>query len=405
MTQLIKIKPAPPLSQSITKQLSCPRSYRAIVIDGLKPAPSGPSDRGNEVHDVAANYTDHCVARRIAGDWAAFDRIAQLVGAEAFAILEGVRDNYVVDFEHVVGTEIWFCLGDDFKPVKVPSESQDWNRERKETWAAEHGVAYAGTIDIGLLLDDQGGIDDWKSNIRPFDAPDEQSDEYAVAWFQLNPQIETVTFRFRFVRYAHCERTAEYTRADLPRLMAALEHHRAKQLAIHEHPEKAEAIPSKQCLYCPLLNNGCPIPTQVNPYASPTMEDRLKWAVYFSYANSHNNAMLKEYVDAAGVPVRYVDGKGDAYEFGPKVTESQEFPLLPVMEKLIDWRGAAPDDVAWFDKLRVSATKLKSFLKAKKRATLDQAIRDVAVPVSRIKLGLHLPDDDPEDKEKERNGE
>jgi hypothetical protein len=48
---------------------------------------------------------------------------------------------------------------------------------------------------------------------------------------------------------------------------------------------------------------------------------------------------------------------------------------------------------------------LKSFLKAKKRATLDQAIRDVAVPVSRIKLGLHLPDDDPEDKEKERNGE
>ena len=405
MNQLIKIKPAPPLSQSITKQLSCPRSYRAIVVDGLKPPPSGPSDRGNEVHYVAANYTDHCVAQRIAGDWAAFDRIAHLVGAEAFAILEGVRDNYVVDFEHVVGTEIWFCLGDDFNPIKVPSESQAWDRERKETWAAEHGVAYAGTIDIGLLMDDQGGIDDWKSNIRPFDAPDEQSDEYAVAWFQLNPQIETVTFRFRFVRYAHCERTAEYTRADLPRLMAALEHHRAKQLAIHEHPDQAEAIPSKQCLYCPLLNNGCPIPVQVNPYASPTIEERLRLAVYFSYANSHNNAMLKEYVDAAGVPVRSVDGNGDAYEFGPKVTESQEFPLLPVMEKLIDWRGAAPDDVAWFDKLRVSATKLKSFLKAKKRATLDQAIRDVAVPVSRIKTGLHKPVDDKDEPEEYGGGE
>ena len=178
-----------------------------------------------------------------------------------------------------------------------------------------------------------------------------------------------------------------------------MEHHRAKQLAIHENPESAEAIPSKQCLYCPLLNNGCPIPNQVNPYASPSLQERLRLAVYFSYANSHNNAMLKEYVEASGIPIEYVDGKGDRYVFGPKATESQEFPLLPVMEKLIDWQGAAPDDVAWFDNLRVSATKLKSYLKAKKRATLDQSIRDVSVPVSRIRTGLHKPVDDKDDEE------
>jgi len=424
MTQLIKIKPAPPLSQSITKQLSCPRSYRAIVIDGLKPAPSGPSDRGNEVHDVAANYTDHCVARRIAGDWAAFDRIAQLVGAEAFAILEGVRDNYVVDFEHVVGTEIWFCLGDDFKPVKVPSESQDWNRERKETWAAEHGVAYAGTIDIGLLLDDQGGIDDWKSNIRPFDAPDEQSDEYAVAWFQLNPQIETVTFRFRFVRYAHCERTAEYTRADLPRLMAALEHHRAKQLAIHEHPEKAEAIPSKQCLYCPLLNQGCPIDPAVNPYAG---RDPLQWTmrlVYLTRAMKQAKEILKEALEATGDPIEYVDGTGERYFFGKKATESEIFPLfdmdatrkfvfqddqgqprMPIVEALRDWYGVAPDDAPLFKGINISSTGLKAPLKAGKRAIIHQAVMDHTRKVTKVKLGLHQPDDDPEDEEKERNGE
>ena len=380
-TQLVHIQPAPPLHQSTIKTLACPRSYRAIVIDGLKPPPSGPSDRGTEVHHVAAEYTKHCVRKQIPADWVAFDRIAQEVGAEAYAILEGVRDTYVVQYEYVAGAEITFHLDDDFQPCK-----------------REH-AAYEGTIDIGLLKGSQGGIDDWKSHLRPFDAPDEQSDMYSLAWFQLHPELEEVLFRFKFVRYGHCERTAEYTRGDLPRLMAAMEHHRAKQLAIHDNPESAEAIPSKQCLYCPLLNNGCPIPNQVNPYASPSLDERLRLAVYFSYANSHNNAMLKEYVEASGMPIEYVDGKGDRYVFGPKATESQEFPLLPVMEKLIDWQGAAPDDVAWFDNLRVSATKLKSYLKAKKRATLDQSIRDVSVPVSRIRTGLHKPVDDKDDEE------
>jgi len=387
LSQLVQIKKVTPLHQSTVKQLSCPRSYKAIVIDGLKPPPSGPSDRGEEVHHVAALYTDYCVERQVESDWTAFDRIAASVGAEAFAILEGVRDNYKVAHKYVVGTEVKFYLDDDFQPCDK-----------------EH-AAYSGRKDIELLNGTDGGVDDWKSHMRPFDAPDEQSDLYSLDLMQRYPQVEHVTFRFRFVRYAHCERTAEYTRADLPRLMTALEHHRAKQLAIHEHPERAEAIPSKQCLYCPLLNNGCPIPDAVNPYASPTLHDRLMLAVYFSYANSENNARLKEYVDATGQPLEYQDGKGDRYMYGPRSTESQEFPLLPVMGKLADWKHAAPDDIAWFDKLRVSATKLKSFLKAKKRATLDQAIRDVAVPVTRIKTGLFKPVDDNDIEEESYGGE
>jgi hypothetical protein len=48
---------------------------------------------------------------------------------------------------------------------------------------------------------------------------------------------------------------------------------------------------------------------------------------------------------------------------------------------------------------------LKSFLKAKKRATLDQAIRDVAVPVTRIKTGLFKPVDDNDIEEESYGGE
>ena len=53
-TQLVTIKPAPPLHQSTIKVLACPRSYVAIQIQGLQPPPSGPSDRGEEVHHAAA---------------------------------------------------------------------------------------------------------------------------------------------------------------------------------------------------------------------------------------------------------------------------------------------------------------------------------------------------------------
>ena len=78
---------------------------------------------------------------------------------------------------------------------------------------------------------------------------------------------------------------------------------------------------------------------------------------------------------------------------------SLEFPLIPTMQHLIDWKSAAPDDVAWFDQLVVGSTALKSKLKAKKRATLDQAIRDSARPVTKVKVQLHKPKDDNEKEE------
>jgi hypothetical protein len=381
MTQLVIIKKAPPLHQSTIKVLACPRSYVAIEIQGLKPPPSKPSDRGTEIHHVAGVYTDHCVNEQIPSDWAEFDKIARSVGAEAAEILEGVRDNYVVAFEHVAGTELTFYLDANFQP------------------SSEEDAAYSGTIDVALINRTMGGIIDWKSHLRPFDAPDEQSDLYSLAWMQLNPQLQTLMFRFRFVRYVNCERRAEYSRDDLPRIMRAMSHHRAKQLAIHANPDEAEAIPSKQCLYCPLLKNGCPIDPAVNPWASPTMYDRLKRAVYLAYAQQENNEVLKEAYEAAGAPLEYVDGKGDTYLFGKKSTESFEYPLLVTLQNLLRYRDSTPNDIAWMDNLVVGATKLKSYLKAKKRAILDLELKQVARPVTRVKTGLHKADDDPDDNE------
>lgn len=391
MTQLVQIKPAPPLRQSLIETLACPRSYKAIVIDGLTPPPSPASDRGDDVHHVHAVYTMYCVKRQIPADWEAFDRIAEMAGPEASEILEGVRENYEVDWEHTTGTEVRFELDENFQP-------------------SGGDPAYAGTRDVDTVDGDAGGTIDWKSHIRPFpqsDVPNVQSDMYALSRFQENDELQKLTFRFRFVRYAHCERVAEYTRADIPALMAKMEAHRRRQLAIHAHPEKAEAIPSKQCLYCPLLNGLCPISPRVNPWAQADAVTWTKRLVYLTYAMEQAKQILREHVQASGAPIEYTDGKGERYIFGPKAIETQEFPLIPTMQKLLDYRhteeenptgkGGVPD-VAWIANLRVGATKLKQYLRPKKRAFLHQSIMDtVAVKVTKTPTRLHRPDDEPEE--------
>jgi hypothetical protein len=399
--KLVQIQKAPPLHQSTVGMLACPRSYVAVMIDGLRPPPSVATDRGDDVHEVAAAYTTYCVAHQIPGDWEAFDRAAAMAGPEAARILEGVRENYVVDYEHVIGTEVEFFLDENFQP----STGND-------------SIAYSGTRDIDLLMDEtHGETHDWKSNIMPYpqsEVPNIQSDMYALSRFQENQELEHLTFRFRFVRYGKCERVAEYTRKDIPRLMATMEAHRRRQLAIHANPEQAEAIPSKQCLYCPLLNTTCPIPKDLNPASQLTREQRLKLAVYLSYATQQNNQWLKEWHKATGEAMSYMDGKGDTYVYGTKSYESQVYPLLQTMQALLEYeaqekenpskkvKGAMVPDVEWIGNLLVSSTKFKSYLKAKSRAPFHQFVTEtVAVPVTKTRTGLHRADDNPEHEEGE----
>ena len=70
---------------------------------------------------------------------------------------------------------------------------------------------------------------------------------------------------------------------------------------------------------------------------------------------------------------------------------------VPILQQYIE---ASPDDSEFVTKLNLSATKLRSYLKAKKRAMLDQRIHDeAAVSVTKVKTKLHSPDDDPNENE------
>ena len=383
----------PPLHQSTIETMACPYSYVLQQIHGVRLPDSLESDRGQDVHHIAAEYTAHCVRRKVPADWVKFDELAKGRGPEAAKILEGVRDTYAVEFNHVADTEWRFYLDEDFKPI-YPASS------------FERPVWYSGTIDILLLFNQaQGGIDDWKTHPRPFEPPTPQSDEYAVAVFQHFPELQEIDFRYRFVRYGKCVREMKYTRKQLPHLMETLRQHKARQIIYHEQPEQAKALSGPHCTYCPALhNNTCPIPKELNAYSALRPSDRVRLAVYLKQQSTKNNAVLKDWVQANGGKespgIPYFDGNGNEYIFGPKATESFAYPLVTVAPLLTDYADATPDDVEWIQKLLLSASKLRSSLKAKKRAMIDQRIHDeAAVKVTKVKTQLHSPDDDPNENE------
>lgn len=362
----------PALRQSLSEVASCPKSYAVQVIDG-KTMPGGlQSARGTEIHAVMSQYISHCATRKVVADWAKFDEFAIGAGSEAADILNGLRDSYQVDYEHVYDTEMY--LG----------------------WA-EDGIEAEGTLDV-LLLD--GGtrakIEDFKSHPRPFDPDTFQSKLYPWLVFKHFPDVEEVTFELVFVRYANCRRSVTYTRADMPTLTQHVINHRRRQLEIHDRygaGETLAALPGNHCQYCPLLQKptGCPI-ADFNAHATATPEERARFAVWLNQVKKVNDEVLKSIVDASGQPILIADGNGRPTQVGYVDHDSKQFPLLQVLPYLMEYRETTPNDIDWLDKLVIGSTQLKSYLKAKKRSFLHQCIEDRAmVVVSKPKFEISVP--------------
>ncbi|MGP8268926.1 MAG: PD-(D/E)XK nuclease family protein [Terracidiphilus sp.] len=368
------IQNIPTLRQSSYEKMACPHSYAAQEIEG-KRMPSGlQSQRGTEIHTVMSRYIDHCVKRQVPADWAKFDELAAGAGPEASTILEGLRDNYAVDWEHVYGTEL--TMG-----INIAGNEGD---EDDTT----------GTLDVLLFLNEQKAkIEDFKSHPRPFDPDTFQSKVYALFVLLLFPSVQEVAFELIFVRYANCRRSATFTRADVPMLAMQVRHGRERQLRIHEQHDAGEILesyPGNHCCYCPLLQTAqaCPI-ADFNPHATMQLVDRLKFAIWAQQVKKVNDDVMKAYVDATGEPIETRDANGRLYQIGVVSSESAQYPLPMVLEALTDWEHASGEDLK--PKLLVSSTKLKQFAKAKKRVVLDQYLHDHAETISKPKFKISTP--------------
>lgn len=422
MSTLIQI--APPLSQSRYEQLACPEFYAETQVRGVKMPASEASERGTDVHAVMANYVRHCVKNKVRADWAAFDEFAAASGLDAGGILDGLRDSYEVDYEHVVRVEERLCLSDSFQAQEerafldesivgyfpLPSLLLGGVMAVPKQHRALSGMIFThpscceGTPDIVLFFGDGSGrakVDDFKTHPRPFDADTFQSMLYSFMVMQGSPDVQSVEFELIFVRYKNARRSVVWTRAQMPEMMRQIERARQRQLAVHEAAASGatmEARPGAHCQYCPHLAKGtCPVREQ-NPHATMTMEDRVRFGEWLRQQAKLNTDILKAHVDVHG-PVTATDANGKPIEAGYQPTESAWYPLFPALALLEEWAEVVPEDSPrhWKD-LRIGSTQLRSKLKPKKRADLDQRMKDeVCVHTSDVKFKLTRVGDEDEE--------
>ncbi len=421
-TELVQIQPnpIPPWHQSTETLTSCPLFYVTSVIKGKKQPGGMESARGKEVHKTGSDYASWCAHKGVSMDLDAFDRLAAGAGPVAAKILSGMRESYQVDYQHLFATELRMSLDENMEPTEVEDTLGGVSVD------THLPACYQGTLDtLYLFREDLSAlIDDLKTHSRPYN-PDEtlQAKMYTIFVMKHFPWVLSVKFRLVFVRYKNLAREVNYTREDLPHLIEAVKAARARQLMIHAEFEAAkdiEAISGSQCIYCPLLSNrGCPI-SEFNPNMQLSVEDRLRFNLWYSAFSKVNNKALRDYVNGTGKKVVLKDYNGKAYVFGPVESETNVYPLfkgtkggietdregnpvMPIVSLIMDYAHATPDDTEWMGKLVISSTKLNSALGTKKRAMLDQACQDQADKVTKapMKVSKPLEVDDAEEVEEE----
>jgi hypothetical protein len=359
----------PPLSQSKQGLLACPYSYTVQVIDGKRGESSEASRRGTLIHIFLKNYVDHLVRAGKKQDLQAFDILREGMQPDAWDILEGLRKDFKIEPDDVFATEHKILISWDFKaaisgPAPFSSEIMA-------------GAAYEMTLDL-ITIDESGTratIDDYKSNFRAYEADTFQVQLYSLGLFLLNPQIEEITFRLWFVRWNR-EKTAKFTRADIPELQAIAEKWRALQMFVHIGLEQPPAHPGSHCIYCPLLAAGCPL--ESNPYDDP--ESELRKVIYFRQALKKAELAVRDHADKTG-PILATDAIGTQYSAEWALSDEKHVSL-DALPAILDWEKRKKDPILY--KLRISG--LSAILKAKKRAPLADELANYTEILTKSKF-------------------
>lgn len=401
----------PALRQSVQSQMGCEHGYKLVHIDGLKPPDTTESERGTQVHAVLARYAEHCAKRRVPADFAYLDSLLDSVGQDAAEILQTCRENLTIDWQNLFAAEIYWGLDADWKPT-FSYDHDGRPIPFNDVWAidtSDNEPIFCGIDDAIYLM--PGGqvavIDDYKSHPRQFPADTFQGKLYALALFLHMPELQQVTFRLRFVRYANVHTEHTFYRSDVPRLKEDVTRVRNQQVEIHRKAEAGEKLAchaGSHCVYCPAMQNHrlCPI-SELNPMMNMSPADRLNFRLWIDAANRANNKAMQDMVDGTGETIRAQDANGKHYTFGPVERQKVTYPLfqqdpdgkfsMPIVDALINWADSNPGDLQgkrgskpWFCNLRIGATQLKSYLKAKKREIIDNRIKDLASIESKIEL-------------------
>lgn len=400
------LRPRPPLSQSRQAKMACPHLYVQAEVVGVEMPDSVYSIRGIQIHAAIQDYLNHLVATKQPSDWTFFEKILERgYGVEALGILDRMKESLIIDPERVLFVEPYLGLDENLEPVEVDPFAPSHLLQKQPPG----GVHFAGIPDYGQAPDPRTvECWDWKSWFQVVEPDTFQSEFYPLLIFKHYPLVEVVRFHLHFVRYG-VSRSIEFTRADdLPRLEKRARQERRRQLALHADAELAgsdvkelrmlvrddlAAMPGPHCVYCPLLDKGCPI-AQLNPYALATNEERLRFIVWAQQAVKSNATVLREFVKAGGA-VEMRDSNGNVHRAEYALTETKVIPLEAGYQALVKWKEQTGEDL--IVRARVGSTEIAPLLNTKKRSTLKETIDAITANKtgSKWKIGRVGDDEEP----------
>jgi hypothetical protein len=374
MKNLVQIAPAPPLSQSKFELLACPHLYVSRIVLGNEEPDNEYSLRGSQSHEACSHYVDHLVAKRLTIDepWFEENILSRPYLPDTIEILGRMAPKFKIDPEKVLDTELWLPLDENFEPM-------DCN-------PGDEGIAYEGTLDLVLMPDETTAIiEDYKTFWQIVDADTFQSKLYPLLLMKHFPQLQTVTFVLRFLRY-NVTREVVYTRADIEKLEKLAREARLRQLSLHQiAPECEQALPGTHCAYCPKLRS-CPL-GETNPMTEDPTEV-MRRALWARELLKRDMATLKAHVNING-PILIRDANEVGYTATFRLQQKTSYPAIPVLSLI------SANDPELAQKLTISG--LSTSLKTKKRAGLAELVASHRIERAQTRFGITGAEDEEED--------
>jgi hypothetical protein len=361
------------LSKSETKAMNCPFYWSAYF--GRRVHRSGASwtQTGQEFHDYREHYVNHLVDELLPMDepWAWSYLAKSGYSDDCRSLIESDIPNFSINPDIVFGTELFWAIDAEFRPVKVDYPGPGL----PPVPADESQIIIAhGSLDRVDVDGSHCDIIDYKSGFMPSRIDPYEATHYGLLALLHLPQVETVRFVWDFVRSGSTrEQLMERSQIhEYERQLVARIAKREKLLAALERGERMDTDPlAGLCGYCSLV---CPVreaAVRGEAIIGPvqTDQDLVEAAGFLQAMKAATSAVdkqIKEYLADRG-PVDIGHGKQARLE----TTQSQTYPLRTVLATLGVQVPVESEQYAIpMDKVMVGATELKRYGKAKSRAGL-----------------------------------
>jgi len=397
-----KVEPAMinAISKSMAKAAKCETHFAAYYLTPgsvVRRVDTPLARTGSDVHRFMAAYVTHLVETQERRDprWAAWWLERNGVTAEARRLVLYELRDYQVDPELSYGTELFLSAADAGDRLQAVEQECGAQPGRGPKLA---GAMCYGTLDHLYIDGAEAMVEDYKSGWATTLVSDFETYLYSALVFAHFPAIQTVKYRWLFVRLG-LEKDIAYARADLKWILPAIRNELAVARDIAARKERGGELTvnpfSGLCVYCqvdcPLrqsvatLAPGVPARVLLPPVQGAADARRVAGLLYAAdlVARAAREA-LKPYLNETGGVLPLADDY--VVELAGGVT--RKYPLREALEVLgIELRGETSP--AWdvpLDSLYISSAALNGFASAKKRAGMADALAAIAREAARTSL-------------------